>query len=104
MAIVLEQKKKSFSWFGFFVTLFLLAVIILGGYYLFFSPSPAIEIVIPPTVRSVVDLSNLSQQGFDPATFDPAAVVGSPKFRSLKRYIGAATTGALGRENPFQPF
>lgn len=95
MAIVIEQNKKRFSWFGFFITLFFFGVIFAGGYYLFFAPTPGIEILAPLPLQSAAELARL--------TFDPASVVNSREFKRLKIYTGVPSTGVLGRSNPFQP-
>ena len=96
MAIIIEQNKKKAGWFGILVTLLLTAIILAGGYYLFFAPTPGIEIVAPLALRSAVNLSKI--------TFDPASVINSRQFKSLKVYTGLPSVGNLGRSNPFQPF
>ena len=96
MAIVIEQKKKAISWFGVLTSVFFLLLILIGGYYLFFAPTPGIEIVAPSTLKTAVDLSKI--------TFDPSSVVNSRQFKSLKIYTGLPGVGGLGRGNPFQPY
>lgn len=96
MAIVIEQNKKKFSWYGVLVTLFFLTIILVGGYYLFFAPTPGIEIVAPNSFQSAVNLARI--------TFDPASVVNSSQFKSLRVYTGLPTVGNLGRNNPFLPY
>ena len=96
MAIIVEQnKKKGMSWLVILVVLFLMAIIFAGGYYLFFAPTPGIEVVAPLGLRSAVDLSKI--------TFDPSSVVNSQQFKSLKVYTGLPSVGNLGRSNPFSP-
>lgn len=96
MAIVIEQNKKKVSWFGILVTLFFVLLILFGGYFLFFAPTPGIEVVAPSGLKSAIDLSKI--------TFDPSSVVNSRQFKSLKIYTGLPSVGNLGRSNPFQPF
>ncbi len=96
MAIVLEETKKQFNWK---LPALILAIIgVLGGaiYFLFFAPTPAIEVIVSPAVRSASELSNIR--------FDPAAVVNSDAFRSLRRYSSDPTIGRVGRTNPFIEF
>jgi uncharacterized protein (DUF58 family) len=95
MAIILEQKKKT-NWFGITVSVVLLVTILVGGYFLFFAPTPGIEVVAPLQFQSAVDLAKI--------TFDPSAVVNSRQFKSLKIYTGLPSAGALGRENPFKAY
>lgn len=73
-------------------------ILAVGGaaYFLFFTPVPAIEIIVPPAARSIEELSG--------AHFDPAGVVNSEDFRSLRRYAGQPSIGQIGRPNPFIKF
>ena len=70
-------------------------ILAIGGaaYFLFFTPVPVIEIIVPPAARSIEELSG--------AQFDPAGVVNSEDFRSLRRYAGQPSVGQTGRPNPF---
>ncbi len=95
MAIVIEQNKKKFSWFGIFTIIFFVMLILFGGYFLFFAPTPGIEVVAPSGLKSAVDLSKI--------TFDPSSVVNSRQFKSLKIYTGLPSVGVIGRSNPFVP-
>jgi len=95
MALILEEKRK-FNW-GFALTVSIVSLVIVGGaYLLFFTSAPAIEIIVPPSVRSVSELSAVQ--------FDPSAVVNSEQFRSLRRYAGQPSVGQIGRVNPFVKF
>ena len=95
MAIIIEQNKKKISWFGILATLFFVFLILFGGYFLFFAPTPGIEIVAPSRLESAVNLSKI--------TFDPSSVVNSRQFKVLKIYTGLPSVGNLGRANPFAP-
>ena len=64
MAIVIEQKKKAISWFGVLTSVFFLLLILIGGYYLFFAPTPGIEIVAPSALKTAVDLSKITFKSF----------------------------------------
>lgn len=96
MAIVLEGEKKRFNWKILALILAIVGVIGGGIYFLFFAPTPAIEVITSPAVRSASELSGIR--------FDPAAVVNSDAFRSLRRYSGDPTIGRVGRTNPFVKF
>ena len=74
------------------------AILALGAavYFLFFTPVPAIEVIISPSVQSSAELAGLK--------LDTAAVTNSQQFRSLRRYIGQPSVGQIGRENPFIKF
>jgi len=63
---------------------------------LFFAPTPVIEVIAPPAVRSTSELSGIR--------FDPAGVVNSDSFKSLRRYIDRPSVGEAGRANPFISF
>jgi len=92
MAIILEGKRKFNFWYWAAVGL-VLAVLLAGSYFLFFAPVPAIEVVAPVSTRSAAEISSVD--------FDPASLVNSDAFRSLRRYTGTPTTGQTGRPNPF---
>jgi len=91
----LEKKLKELNWKV--IGAVTAAVVILGGgvYFLFFSPTPVIEVIIPPAVRSTSELSNIR---FDPG---PVAQSLSTKF---KNYAGKPAVGKAGRRNPFIEF
>ena len=96
MAIIVEE-EKSRSNLTTLVGWFVIIVVILATvYYIFFAaPSPAV--VTPPT--GFADITSITQ-----IQFDPASVVNSPAFETLKRSIPEPTsTGpvAVGRTNPF---
>lgn len=95
MALVFEEEKK-FSWKGIAIVAAALAVIGGAVYFLFFTPVPAIEVIVSPSIRSAEELSTVQ--------FDPASVVNSEKFRSLRRYTGQPSIGKIGRVNPFIKF
>jgi hypothetical protein len=96
MAIVLEGEQKKFNWKLPIVILLIIGAIGGGIYFLFFAPTPVIEVIVSPAVRSASELSGIR--------FDPAAVVNSDAFRSLRRYSTDPTIGRVGRTNPFVEF
>ncbi len=96
MAIILEEGEKKFNWKGFMTVSAILLLLAGISYALFFAETPKIEIVVPQSVRSASELSQVQ--------FDPASVVNSASFKALRRYVGEQTTGVLGRQNPFVKF
>lgn len=95
MALVFEEEKK-FNWKGLLIVI--VVILAIGGfaYFLFFTPVPAIEVIVSPAVRSTEELSSVH--------FDPASVVNSEDFRALRRYAGQPSIGQIGRPNPFIKF
>lgn len=97
MAIIIEEEKKMTTytgWIGWFVVLIVLAAI---GYYLVLAAPPVPSSVTPPA--GFRDISPIAQ-----LKFDPASVIASPIFQSLKQSIAAPTSSgpaAIGRQNPF---
>ncbi len=71
-------------------------VLAIGTYLLFFAKAPLIEVVAPPEVESVSELSRVN--------FSAADFANNPAFSSLRRHVGEAQPGLAGRENPFAPF
>ncbi len=96
MAIVLEEGEKKLNLRGLITVSAIILVLAGVSYALFFAETPKIEIVIPQSVRSASELSQVQ--------FDPASVVNSASFRALRRYVGEQAMGVLGRQNPFVKF
>lgn len=96
MAITFEEKKKGINWFVIAAVAVVLGLIGLAVYFLFFSPTPVIEVIVPRQLESVAEISEIQ--------FDPSTVINSSSFRSLKNYTGLPSAGQLGRENPFISF
>ena len=67
-----------------------------GIYMLFFAKEPFIEVVAPPEVDNVSELSKVDFSSIDFAQ--------SEVFSSLKRHVSDAEAGPAGRANPFSPF
>ncbi|OGY63093.1 MAG: hypothetical protein A2745_01595 [Candidatus Harrisonbacteria bacterium RIFCSPHIGHO2_01_FULL_44_13] len=96
MAILVSEQKKPINWFAIIFVVILIALVAGGAYYLFFAPTPGIEIIVPPSLQSVTKISQVE--------FDPAAVVNSRAFKVLRSYTGLPSVGTLGRGNPFIGF
>lgn len=95
MALIIEQNRRSVNWFGIFVFIFLLGVISFGGYFLFFGPTPAIEIIAPIELDAAEKISNIK--------LDAGKIIESPVLKSFRQYGTAPGVGTLGRQNPFLP-
>jgi len=93
MAISLEQPKKGMNWFTAAIVLVVIAALGLTVYFLFFASPPAIKVLIPPALETAAEISKVQ--------FDPASVVNSAAFRSLRSYVDVVSVGSLGRDNPF---
>lgn len=96
MAILIEQQNRKTNWFAIFIFLFLFAVILGGGYFLFFSPTPGIDVIIPNSLESVEALSEVQ--------IDPSAIVANPILKNLRQYGSEPSIGTVGRQNPFMGF
>lgn len=96
MAFIVPEAKRSIPWFAIIATLFIIATIIAGAYFLFFAPAPGIEVVVPAPLASANQLSFIE--------VDPTTVINSKDFRTLRSYTGLLGVGSVGRANPFLPF
>lgn len=96
MAILTEEGGKKINWFLWSIIGVILLAIFLGGYYLFFTASPLIEVVLPQSLQAVEQLTA--------AQIDPSKITSHPRFSSLKTYAPPLTIGQIGRANPFLPF
>lgn len=97
MAIILQEQKRTTSWFAVIVFLFLLAVVLITAYFLFFAPVPGIEAIAPSSLKSVTQLSQEAEE------FDPASITADPVLKTLRPHGGLPNVGNIGRDNPFLP-
>lgn len=72
------------------------AALVAGTYYLFFAPTPFIEVIVPTELESI---SRISESGLNVST-----VFNSPVYQSLRQYAAPVEIGEIGRANPFGPF
>lgn len=73
-----------------------IGLVIIGAiYFLFFAPTPAFEVIVPPPLQTAEKISQLQ--------IDPANVINSSAFRSLRVYAPLPSAGLIGRANPFLP-
>ncbi len=96
MAILIEEEKRPVNWLAIFIVIFVMSIIGFGTYYLFFAETPAIEIILPANLQSANQITNIA--------VDPAKVLTSDAFKSLKPHGQEANVGQTGRANPFLPF
>lgn len=95
MAIIFQKARRR-NWFR--IAAFVLAILGFGVtiYYLFFAPSPRIEVIIPEPLEHLGQVSEIE-------FIDPTFVVESPAFKRLGDVSRRLTPGTLGRQNPFLP-
>ena len=96
MAIVVKERKNGVNWFSLIVTIFFLVVILGGGYLLFFTEIPGIEVVAPSVLRSTSEIAGVK--------LDPSGVVNHPTLKGLRQYGGLPSVGNVGRLNPLLGF
>ncbi|MBI3114794.1 MAG: hypothetical protein HYZ07_02430, partial [Candidatus Harrisonbacteria bacterium] len=92
MPFLIPEQKRNIPWFGIAVFVLAMLAIVFGAYFLFFAPSPAIEVVVPAPLQNVNKISFIE--------VDPTTVVNSRAFRTLRSYTGLLGVGTLGRQNP----
>ena len=93
MAIIVPQQQRKTNWFAILVFVFLLLVILGGGYFLFFAPTPGIEIITPTPLESAEKLSQVK--------LDPSKIINDPILKTFRQYGTVPSTGNVGRPNPF---
>lgn len=95
MAFAFQQESNN----NFLTTVIMIVIavaIAAGIYMLFFAEEPFIEVVAPPEVNNVSELSKVDFSAVDFAK--------SEVFSSLQRHVSDAEAGPAGRANPFSPF
>jgi len=96
MAILVEEETGRKGVFGVFIIAVIVILLGAATYYLFFAPTPLIEVVIPSGLKTV---SRISESGLNtPAVFN------SPVYKSLRQYVAEPVVGEIGRPNPFSPW
>jgi hypothetical protein len=97
MALIMQhEERRGVNWFAVLVFLFLLLVIVGGGFLLFFGPTPLIETVAPAGLQATDRLAE--------AQFDSSKIVNDPVLQSFRTYGTVPSVGSVGRANPFAPY
>ncbi len=96
MAIVF-QEKKHINWFGIFLGIAVAGFLAAATYYLFFAPSPKIDVIVPDALQKAGQVSEIEFT-------DPAVILNSQSYKNLRLFVGTPQTGDTGRDNPFIPF
>ena len=99
MAIVINDNERKVNWIAISIVSFILIVLILGTYYLFFSPTPLIEAIVPPDIQKVSQISEI-----DISVGMVRQVTDNPVTKMLKAHIAPPAPGSFGRENPFSVY
>ena len=95
MALVFEEKKQ-FNWKGLAVFGGTIVLAAAAVYFLFFTPVPAIEVIVPPAAQSTAEISNIALR----PNLDPV-IKELPPQGKLRRYVSQQSIGQIGRLNPF---
>jgi hypothetical protein len=95
MAIIIQPKQNGSKTFILVYIVAILAIVAAGAYYLFFTPAPLIEAILPANLQSVADLKGLK--------FNPEEVLQNQFFTGTRKSITLPEVGTdvLGRINPF---
>lgn len=96
MAFTIEGEKQGKRLTRIVVIIASILILVFATYYLFFTEPPQIEVLVPTELRKISQISEFN--------IDPAAVINSPEYKSLKQHVGPAQLGEFGRLNPFARF
>lgn len=96
MAILVEEEGRGRDRFKVLMIAIVMALFLAGAYYLFFAPTPLIEVILPSELQFI---SRISEGGLNAST-----IFNSPVYQSLRQYTADVEVGEVGRSNPFQPF
>ncbi len=93
----MEQKQtRGSNWFAISVFAFIFGLILLGGYFLFFAPTPLIDTIAPSGLVTAEKISEV--------TLDSSKIVNDPVLKTLREYGTVPSIGTVGRPNPFSSF
>ena len=90
-----QQPRRSGS-FAVFAFAFVFALIAIGGYFLFFSPTPLIDTITPSNLATTEKISEV--------TIDSSKIVNDPVLKTFRQYGTVPSIGTVGRPNPFAGF
>ena len=93
MAIILHEAKKEINWPLLLGMVLTLAVIIGGAYFLFFAPTPGIEVLVPTSQKIATQISSVE--------LNSDTVVRNKVFQVLRQYSSPPSGTQAGRGNPF---
>jgi len=96
MAFTVEKDKRGRGLSRIAVIIVSILFLLFATYYLFFTEPPQIEVLVPVELRKISQISEFN--------IDPAAIINSPEYRSLKQHVAPAELGEFGRINPFARF
>ncbi|MCL4406102.1 MAG: hypothetical protein M1586_02110 [Patescibacteria group bacterium] len=100
MAVIIQPSQKGSRTFILVSIAAVIAMVAVGAYYLFFTPAPLIEAILPANLQSVADLKGLK--------FNPEEVLQNDFFSAEKSrksiILPEAGASVLGRTNPFAAF
>ena len=96
MSIIIEEQKSKSGIASVLIWLVFIVLVGVGAFYVFFKKPESIKIPLPQNLEDTKKLAGLK--------LNPAEVVGSEKFQSLKPYINIPEARTDGRANPFMSF
>ncbi len=96
MAILFEEENRKKGGLGWLIILIIIVFLAAATYFLFFTPTPFIEVVVPSRLESISKISKIK--------LDTSNVINSPVYQSLKEQTPRPERGEAGRENPFRPY
>jgi hypothetical protein len=94
MAIIVAGEKQKSPLAAILTILAIVIILVIGAYYLFFSPAPAIEkVIVPQDLQSISQVSKVS--------IDTQAITESATYKTLVPKLPALQVSGYGRANPF---
>lgn len=97
MAITFEEEKKKINWFALAIIIIIVGTSAAVVYYLFFVNPPFIEIVIPYSLKSLEQISQI--------TINPAGVFDNQIFKNLNQHVApiiVSPSESILNSNPFK--
>ncbi len=93
MAIVIEERKNGIGFLNLLIILIIIGIVFGGAYFLFFSPSPKVDVILPKPLEQTSKIAKF--------TLDPGTVFDGNEFKALRKVVNVPTGGSFGRGNPF---
>lgn len=96
MAFTIEGENRNKGLITLIISVVSVVLLLFATYYLFFTKPPQIDVLVPTELETISRISQVSA--------DPAAIIDSPQYKSLREYVGPPDLGGVGRVNPFARF
>jgi hypothetical protein len=96
MAFSFQSQSDTGSLWNIIGVAAIIVALVVGAYLLFFTEEPLVDVIAPPELESISQLSDVD--------IEEGVLADDPTYQQLERKVNDIETGEAGRENPFARF